>query len=87
MLILFGLACGRAAAGLAGTALAQVQPRVYPPAEPSSQDSLQGGFRLNDKQQFANQSVLGQGPSKGLIVHYERIPVDFQIRSTGAAAA
>ena len=66
-----------------GAALAQVQPRVYPPAEPSKQDSIQGGFRLTDKKQFANQSVLGQGPSKGLIVHYERVPVNFQIRSTG----
>ena len=69
--------------GAVGAARAQDQPRVYPPAEPSKSDSIKGGFQLTDKQQFANQSVLGQGPSKGLIVHYERVPTDFQIRSSG----
>ncbi len=64
-------------------AQAQVQERVYPPAEPSQADSVRGGPQLTDKKQFANQSVLGQGPSKGLIVHYERLPVNFQIKSTG----
>lgn len=62
---------------------AQVEPRVYPPAAPSATDTAKGGFRLSNQQQFANQSVLGQGPSKGLIVHYERLPLDFKIRSTG----
>ena len=50
-------------AGLSCPAQAQVQERVYPPAEPSKADTLNGSSRLNDKQQFANQSVLGQGPS------------------------
>ena len=58
----------------AGTTLAQVQEKVYPPAAPSPKDTVVGGFRLNDKQQFANPSVLGQGPSKGLIFRYERMP-------------
>ncbi|MBD2724588.1 DUF6268 family outer membrane beta-barrel protein [Hymenobacter armeniacus] len=64
-------------AGLAATLLsaaarpvgAQVQERVYPPAAPAAQDTV-----ARDKQQFANPSVLGMGPSKGLIVRYERMP-------------
>ena len=60
--------------GSAGATLAQVQEKVYPPAAPSPKDSVVGGFRLKDKQQFANPSVLGQGPSKGLIFRYERMP-------------
>lgn len=55
-------------------AQAQVQERVYPPAAPSAADTIAGGKRLNDKQIFANPSVLGMGPSKGLIVRYERLP-------------
>ena len=80
------LRCGVAAALLAGLscpARAQVQERVFPQAEPSRADTLNGSARLDDKKQFANQSVLGQGPSKGLIVHYERVPTQFQIRSSG----
>ena len=66
----------------AGTLLAQaqVQERVFPPAAPLPADSAAGGKRLNDKQIFANPSVLGMGPSKGLIVRYERMP-RFQINS------
>jgi hypothetical protein len=44
-------------------------PRVYPPAAPM--DSVQA---RSDAKTFANPSVLGMGPSKGLIVRYERIP-------------
>ncbi len=35
-----------------------------------------------DSKEFANPSVLGMGPSKGVIVRYERAP-DFSITSTG----
>ncbi|WP_449272031.1 hypothetical protein [Hymenobacter humi] len=48
-------------------AVAQI-PRVYPPAAPIGPDSVA------DRQTFANPSVLGMGPSKGLIVRYERMP-------------
>ena len=74
--------------GLLATAslLAQAQQtpaRVYPPAEPSAADSANNAPQLRDKKQFANQSVLGMGPSKGLIVRYERVPINFQIKSVG----
>ena len=62
-------------AGTAGAAWAQDEPvPIYPPPAPSPKDSVVGGPRLSDKQQFATPSVLGQGPSKGLIVRYERTP-------------
>ncbi|MBC7448330.1 MAG: hypothetical protein H7330_09750 [Hymenobacteraceae bacterium] len=38
--------------------------------------------RSSDDKEFANPSVLGMGPSKGLIVRYERAP-DFSIASDG----
>ncbi|MBJ6110669.1 hypothetical protein JAO73_16720 [Hymenobacter sp. BT523] len=60
--------------GTAGAARAQVQERVYPPAAPTAQDTAANDAQLRDKQQFANPSVLGMGPSKGLIVRYERMP-------------
>ncbi|MDO7874897.1 DUF6268 family outer membrane beta-barrel protein [Hymenobacter sp. ASUV-10] len=74
----------------AGTLLAQaqVQERVYPPAAPLPADSAAGGKRLNDKQIFANPSVLGMGPSKGLIVRYERMPrfrIDSKAQVVGLA--
>ena len=49
--------------GTATKASAQVQERVYPPAAPTAKDSAANDNNLHDKQQFANQSVLGQGPS------------------------
>jgi hypothetical protein len=61
---------------LGRAAQAQDQPRVYPQAAPLSSDSvvdLRG-------QRFANPSVLGMGPSKGLIVRYERMP-QFRVSS------
>jgi hypothetical protein len=58
---------------------AQAQdPRVYPPAAPIKADTALG---QPDAQTFANPSVLGMGPSKGLIVRYERMP-RFNISST-----
>ena len=61
-------------AGLSAPAWAQVQERVYPAAAPTAQDTATNDPNLRDKQQFANPSVLGMGPSKGLIVRYERMP-------------
>ena len=55
-------------------AWAQVQERVYPAAAPTAQDTAANDANLRDRQQFANPSVLGMGPSKGLIVRYERMP-------------
>ena len=54
-------------------AQAQTQPRVYPAAAPTAADTAANNSQLTDRQQFANPSVLGMGPSKGLIVRYERL--------------
>ncbi|GAA4033565.1 hypothetical protein GCM10022409_17320 [Hymenobacter glaciei] len=64
-------------AGLSAPAWAQ----VYPAAAPTARDTATNGSNLSDKQQFANPSVLGMGPSKGLIVRYERMP-KFGVSST-----
>lgn len=77
------LRCVGLLALLPAGAVAQNVPRTYPPAAPSARDSATNAPQLRDRQQFANQSVLGMGPSKGLIVRYERLPFDFNIRSTG----
>ena len=70
--------CG-AAFFAAGATLAQIPtPQVYPAAAPTAADSASG---KTDKQRFANPSVLGMGPSKGLIVRYERLP-RFNVAST-----
>ncbi|MDO7854675.1 DUF6268 family outer membrane beta-barrel protein [Hymenobacter convexus] len=69
--LLFGLF------GLARTAAAQDIP-VYPP--PAPYDST--GLGRTDAQTFANSQVVGMGPSKGLIVKYERIPGNFSLKST-----
>ena len=59
--------------GAVGIAQAQ-EGQVYPPAAPTAADSAANHSNLRDRQQFANPSVLGMGPSKGLIVRYERMP-------------
>ena len=62
--------------------LAQAQDsRVYPPAAPSSRDTAFNAADLRDAKIFANPSVLGMGPSKGVIVRYERMP-NFNVSST-----
>ena len=53
-------------------------PPVDPAAAPTAADSASG---KTDKQRFANPSVLGMGPSKGVIVRYERLP-RFNVAST-----
>ena len=65
------------------TVQAQEVPRTYPPAAPSAADSVFDSRQLHDPKQFANQSVIGMGPSKGLIVRYERVAGNFSIKSTG----
>ncbi|MCI1187769.1 DUF6268 family outer membrane beta-barrel protein [Hymenobacter sp. DH14] len=60
--------------GLSAPVRAQVQERVYPAAAPTARDTATNDANLRDQQQFANPSVLGMGPSKGLIVRYERMP-------------
>ncbi|MET4074634.1 hypothetical protein [Hymenobacter sp. UYCo722] len=60
-----------------GRATAQDIP-VYPP--PAPLDTT--GLGRTDAQTFANSQVVGMGPSKGLIVKYERIPGNFSLRST-----
>ena len=62
-------------------AYAQNTPPVYPPAVPSALDSATQAPDLHDAKAFANPSVLGMGPSKGLIVRYERMP-NFRVNST-----
>ncbi|GAB3232663.1 hypothetical protein GCM10027346_20070 [Hymenobacter seoulensis] len=54
------------------------QPRVYPPPAPLPGDTIQAG----NGQEFAVPSVVGMGPSKGLIFHYERMP-RFNVDSDG----
>jgi hypothetical protein len=67
----FGL-CTAVLLGLGGAAAAQdPRPPVYPPAAPPGVDTIAG---LPSQRVFANPSVLGMGPSKGLIVRYERMP-------------
>ncbi|WP_426058700.1 DUF6268 family outer membrane beta-barrel protein [Hymenobacter sp. B1770] len=56
---------------IGGVARAQDRPPVYPLAAPSGVDTIVG---LPNRRLFANPSVLGMGPSKGLIVRYERMP-------------
>lgn len=64
---------------VAPAAVAQDAP-VYPPPAPLDTTGL---ARPADAQTFANSQVVGMGPSKGLIVKYERIPGNFSLRSTG----
>ena len=82
MTLSFALRTGLFVAAFAGSghgALAQVPtPRVYPPAAPIVPDTT---GRMT-AQAFANPSVLGMGPSKGLVVRYERMP-QFGVSSKG----
>ncbi|MCB2376432.1 DUF6268 family outer membrane beta-barrel protein [Hymenobacter sp. BT635] len=69
-------------AGLSSLALAaqaQVTPTtpVYPLPAPITTDTTAA-----DAQQFATPSVVGMGPSKGLIFHYERVP-RFNVATNG----
>ncbi|WP_156176115.1 DUF6268 family outer membrane beta-barrel protein [Hymenobacter terrenus] len=59
--------------------------QVYPPAAPTAHDTASNESHLSDKQKFANPSVLGMGPSKGVIVRYERMP-RFRVTSSARVA-
>ena len=62
--------------------LAQAQDTpVYPPPAPTARDTATNAPDLHDPKAFATPTVLGMGPSKGLIVRYERIP-GFNVAST-----
>ena len=65
-----------------GRAAAQDMP-VYPPPAPLDT----AGVRRTDAQTFANSQVVGMGPSKGLIVKYERVPGNFSLKSTAVGGA
>ncbi|WP_345108671.1 DUF6268 family outer membrane beta-barrel protein [Hymenobacter algoricola] len=73
------LTTGLALLGLSFAATAQVTPTtpVYPLPAPAAADSS-----VIDRQEFATPSVVGMGPSKGLVFHYERVP-RFNVASTG----
>ena len=75
---------GAVVVGMASGAQAQDVPRTYPPAAPTAIDTAAGNT-ASDQQRFANPSVLGMGPSKGLIVRYERMP-RFGIASSAQVA-
>jgi len=79
-IIRVGLLGAVVAAGAAKRAWAQV-PRTYPLAAPIATDSATRAQQAGDQKQFANPSVLGMGPSKGLVVRYERVP-KFNVTST-----
>lgn len=56
-------------------------PPVFPPAAPAAADTAAAN-QVGEKQEFATPSVIGMGPSKGLIFHYERMP-RFNVASDG----
>ncbi|WP_139925460.1 DUF6268 family outer membrane beta-barrel protein [Hymenobacter sp. DG01] len=65
----------------AASAQAQITPTtppVYPPPAPPLGDSTAAA----NTQEFATPSVVGMGPSKGLVFHYERMP-RFNVASDG----
>ncbi|SDX83520.1 DUF6268 family outer membrane beta-barrel protein [Hymenobacter psychrophilus] len=72
-----------AAAVLAGSAAqAQVTPRtppVYPPPAPLATDTLAAN-QVGQAQEFAVPSVIGMGPSKGVVAHIEALS-NFSITS------
>ncbi|MCC2547296.1 DUF6268 family outer membrane beta-barrel protein [Hymenobacter sp. BT175] len=72
-----------AAAGAAQAQTDPATPRVYPAPAPTATDTTQAAENGRDKE-FANPSVLGMGPSKGLIFRHERTP-SFNVNSTSKA--
>jgi len=75
---------GFAAAILLTTLAAQAQetpPRtpVYPPPAPLPSDTAKVN-QVGQAREFATPSVVGQGPSKGVVAHLERL-TDFSIKS------
>ncbi len=76
--------------GTAGAAGAQQTPPPKPPIEtpkgvyplpaPPTTDTLAANQEAGNTQEFATPSVVGMGPSKGLVVRYERMPT-FRVTS------
>ena len=52
---------------------------VFPPPAPAPTDTASAN-QVGNSQEFATPSVVGQGPSKGLVAHLERL-TDFSIKS------
>ena len=52
---------------------------VFPPPAPAPTDTAQAN-QVGNSQEFATPSVVGQGPSKGVVAHLERL-TDFSIKS------
>ncbi|WP_045690154.1 DUF6268 family outer membrane beta-barrel protein [Hymenobacter sp. AT01-02] len=80
------LATTAVAMGTVAVAQAQITPTtppVYPPPAPVATDTA-AADQVGAAQEFATPSVIGMGPSKGLIFHYERMP-RFNISSDGKA--
>jgi|GEM_PF-694077 len=78
------LTTGLGLLALSFAATAQVKPsvpRVYPPPAPMAGDTARAD-QVGQDQEFAVPSVVGMGPSKGLIFHYERVP-RFNVSSDG----
>jgi hypothetical protein len=73
---------------LATAAVAQVTPAsptpVFPAPAPPRGDTL-ATDQVGQTQEFATPSVVNQGPTKGIVFHYERMPT-FGIRSTAQVA-
>ena len=67
--LVYLMGCAGLTLASATATLAQDVPRIFPAPAPTAIDTARG---TTDKQQFANPSVLGMGPSKGTILHYER---------------
>jgi hypothetical protein len=67
---------------LSFAATAQVTPTtpVYPPPAPIGSDTARTD-QTGRRQEFATPSVVGQGPSKGLVLHLESLG-DFSVKST-----
>jgi len=73
---------------LAFSAAAQVTPAsptpVFPAPAPPRGDTL-AADQVGQDQEFATPSVVNQGPTKGIVFHYERMPT-FRVRSTAQVA-
>jgi hypothetical protein len=59
--------------------------QVLPAPAPAAPETAPDTSHLRDRQRFANPSVLGMGPSRGLVVRYERMP-RFRISSSAQVA-
>ena len=66
-------------------AFGRARAQEVPAPAPTASDTTIDRSHLRDRQRFANPSVLGMGPSRGLVVRYERMP-RFGISSSAQVA-